>query len=115
MTSEKAEAALRDILEAVGDIQLLLGKHTHESLSADRVGIAAFERFLERISEAARRIPQDLTARHDDIQWQAVMNLGNRLRHEYHRVDFDLLWQIVEKGDLVKLRDAANKLLKDHF
>ena len=45
---------LEDILTAIADIERLLAGMTFEALAADRFRQAAFERFLEIVSEASR-------------------------------------------------------------
>ena len=49
------------------------------------------ERALEIISEASRRLPEDLKARHPSIPWPKVAGIGNVLRHDYEHVTFPSL------------------------
>lgn len=53
------------------------------------------ERNLEIISEASRRLPDDLKAAHDEIDWRLLADLGNILRHVYHRIDETRLIEIM--------------------
>ncbi|HML13469.1 MAG TPA: HepT-like ribonuclease domain-containing protein [Xanthobacteraceae bacterium] len=53
------------------------------------------ERALQIISEAARALPDELTARHPSTPWHAIIGIGNILRHEYQRVDDRRLWEVV--------------------
>lgn len=53
------------------------------------------ERNLEIISEASRRIPEHLKALNADVDWRVLADLGNVLRHAYHRVDEVRLIEIV--------------------
>jgi len=47
----------------------------------------AVERLLETISEALRHIPVDMKAKEPKINWRRLADLGNWLRHAYHRTD----------------------------
>ena len=40
------------------------------------------------------------------------MAIGNKLRHEYHRVDADIVWDIA-KQHLDELRPVIEAILKD--
>ena len=54
---------------------------------ADLMLRMAVERLFEIISEASRFIPEDMKAKEKDIAWQRMADLGNWLRHAYHRID----------------------------
>ncbi len=56
----------------------------------------AVERAIEIISEAARRLPEDLIGRYPDIPWAKVRAIGNVLRHEYHEVNPQIIWAVVQ-------------------
>jgi uncharacterized protein with HEPN domain len=52
-------------------------------------------RALEIISEASRRLPDDLKARHPDIPWVEMAEAGNVYRHDYEDVRQRLVWGTV--------------------
>ena len=72
---------------------------------------AAFERFLEILSEASRHIPDDLKEEFSEIPWRQVADLGNFIRHVYHKVDMEVLWSIYE-NDLDPLENVVRKLIE---
>lgn len=94
---------LRDIAEAIDQIEFLLRGKTFDDVRADRNVRAAFERFLEIISEASRHIPKDLRDQAPEIPWVRVSDIGNHLRHAYNRVDAEILWDLHQNGDLSTL------------
>jgi uncharacterized protein with HEPN domain len=52
----------------------------------------AVTRCLEIISEASRRLPDELKARHPSIQWRNMAASGNIYRHEYEDVAARAVW-----------------------
>jgi uncharacterized protein with HEPN domain len=112
--SDRTVFRLRDITDAVDQIEKILDDKTFTEVVSDRLLCAGFERFLEIISEASRHIPTELKDAAPEIPWPDVAAIGNHLRHAYHRVDFQILWRIYEDGELYALRAAAKKLLETH-
>ena len=53
------------------------------SFQADARTIYAVTRCLEIISEASRRLSDDLKARHPAIEWKQMAGAGNVYRHGY--------------------------------
>jgi len=104
------EDRLAHILAAIADIDRALAGKTYEEFAADRVLRAAIERFLEMISEASIHIPADAKASEPSISWQRMKDFGNRLRHAYHSVDPQVVWQVVS-SDLAPLRAFVERLI----
>jgi len=77
-----------------------------QDFGSDRRTVYAVIRALEIISEATRRLPDDIRQRHPEIDWSAIAAAGNVFRHEYETVDSALIWHTVKHG-LGTLRDAA--------
>jgi uncharacterized protein with HEPN domain len=100
------------IASAVDNIRRILAGHSCESFANDLVIRLAVERLLEVISEASRFIPSDLKASAPTVNWRGLADLGNWLRHAYHRTDAELLWSMVE-DDLGPLRDFVERISKE--
>ena len=68
-----------------------LARHFVEGLSfevfaSDERTVYAVTRCLEIISEASRRLPESLMARHPDVPWSRIAGAGNIYRHDYEDV-----------------------------
>jgi len=101
---------LSDMKSAIAEIRLLLSGKTMATLSTDRATRAAFERFLEILSEASRHVPQEWKNEFAEIPWRQVADLGNFIRHVYHNIDLQVLWAIYEK-DLDPLEKVIDVLM----
>ena len=109
---DRTNFRLKDIVDVIDEIQSLLQNKSYQDLVKDKVAKAAFERFLEILSEASRHIPEAMRASRPDIPWPRVADIGNHLRHAYHRVDSEILWELYVNGSLAVLRDACSDFLK---
>jgi uncharacterized protein with HEPN domain len=100
------------ILEAINTVQESLAHKTLESFANDLLLRLAIERSLEIISEASRRIPPEVKAQRNEINWQGIADLGNLLRHAYHRVDAKTLWDIASR-DLPSLKTFVEGVIQE--
>jgi uncharacterized protein with HEPN domain len=103
---------LSHILTAIDDIRALTAGRSREAFAADRILRLAVERLLEIISEASRHIPEDVKGQEKEIAWKRLADLGNWLRHAYHRVDPDLLRNMIE-GDLAPLERFVRQIVRE--
>jgi uncharacterized protein with HEPN domain len=97
---------LTDIIEAIQHIQAETTGVPLDVFEADWRKRWLVERGVEIISEASRRLPDDLKARHPEIPWRQVADIGNILRHEYQRIAPDVLWRLAQ-DDLPPLDRAC--------
>ncbi|MFI5015818.1 MAG: DUF86 domain-containing protein [Hyphomicrobiales bacterium] len=58
----------------------------------------AVERAIEIISEASRHIPKIEIGRYPDVPWPEIAAIGNKLRHEYQRIDDAIMWKIATRS-----------------
>ncbi len=65
---------------------------SYEVFRDDLRTIYAVTRSLEIISEASRRLPDELKARHPLIGWRDMAAAGNIYRHEYEDVAARGVW-----------------------
>ena len=72
MRSDPAETALRDILRHIDLAAEFVAGVDRAAFDADLRTIYAVTRCLEIISEASRRLPNDLKARHPSIAWKQM-------------------------------------------
>ena len=106
MSSKNPAQRLLDILENIDAIQAFVGDIDFVKFSKDRKTVYAVTRALEIISEASRRLPDELKQRHPELDWVAIAGAGNVYRHEYEAVDEMQLWQTVQR-ELVGLRETV--------
>jgi len=111
MAENSAIPRLTDIVEAINRIRGVMAGVTLEAFESDWQKRWIVERGVEIISEASRRLPDSLKARHPEIPWTKVAGIGNVLRHEYERIAASVLWSVAH-GDLLPLEKACKTELE---
>jgi uncharacterized protein with HEPN domain len=77
-----------------------------EAFSSNPVAIAAVQRKLQIISEAAIRLGSEAERRCPDQPWADIRGVGNQLRHAYERIDLETVWSTVT-DDLPPLKASV--------
>src|SRR6202035_5173834 len=90
------EDGLRDVFEAIEDIEKLIQGIDLQKFNDDRILRLATERLLEIACEASRMLPHDVKKAAPDIDWRKMIDFGNLLRHAYHSTDVDKIWDIIQ-------------------
>jgi uncharacterized protein with HEPN domain len=98
MPSERTDGVLRDILHHIDLAVHFIKDFDLETFKSDLRTVYAVTRCLEIISEASRRLPADLKARHPQIAWRQMAAAGNVYRHDYEDVLAQLVWDTVQKA-----------------
>ena len=96
MLSDSTRAALRDIEHHIKLAAHFMEGFDYESFERDIRTVYAVTRCLEIISEASRRLPNDLKARHPSIAWKQMAGAGNVYRPDYEDVVTKLVWDTVQ-------------------
>lgn len=109
----KAAAADRisHILTAIQEIETNTSGLSLDEFKENRFRQLGIERCLEIICEASRHLPDVLKDSHPEIPWRRISDMGNRIRHAYHAVDSDIIWEIVV-GELPDLRNALTEMAR---
>ncbi len=93
------------ITKEIGFLQSLAETTDFEHFENDALRFRAAAYSVQIISEAVRNLPPEWVADYDKINWKDVRGLGNFTRHEYFRVDAQIIWQIIV-DDLQYLHEA---------
>jgi uncharacterized protein with HEPN domain len=112
MRSRQVEAALREILHHIELAASFSAGLDQGAFKGDLKTLYAVTRCLEIISEASRRLTDDLKARHPSIGWKQMAAAGNVYRHDYEDVAAEFVWETVQRA-LPPLRTAIAAELED--
>jgi len=110
MLSEKERGALGDMLRHIDLAERFANGLSSEELSNNLQALYAIIRSLEIISEASRRLSDELKARHPGIPWRDIAAAGNFYRHNYEDVTPRRVWKTLRE-QLPPLRAAIDEEL----
>src|SRR5438270_7941169 len=105
MRSDGTMAALRDIERHIDLATQFVAVSSYESFRDNIRTVYAVIRCLEIISEASRRLPDEMKMRYPLIAWRNMAGAGNVYRHDYEDVAAKVVWDTVQFA-LPPLRDV---------
>ena len=94
---QRLPATLMEIKENILLARQFIGDLGFESFVVNKEKMYAVIRSLEIISEASRRLPEEILKRHSHIPWQDIATAGNFYRHEYQRLHDREIWRTVHE------------------
>ena len=101
---------IRDILDAIAEIQKFTHWMNFEAFREDDKVIRAVEMNFIIIGEAANQIPEEIEEKYTAIPWSLMRAMRNRIAHVYFKVDEKLMWVTIQ-NDLPPLIPELEKLL----
>jgi len=101
---------IRDILDAIAEIQKFTRGMSYEAFKEDDKAVRAVEMNFIIIGEAASQIPEEVEENHPAIPWNLMRAMRNRIVHAYFEVDEKLMWDTIQ-NDLPPLVIELEKLL----
>jgi len=101
-----AATVLRDMERHIDLATQFVTGLDYEAFQDDARTVYAVTRCLEIISEASRRLPDEMKTRHPSIAWKNMAAAGNVYRHDYEDVAAKLVWDTVQLA-LPPLRDVV--------
>lgn len=96
MPSKSAYGPLCDIQHNIELARVFVADLSFEQFRNDLRTMYAVTRCLEIISEASRRLPDDLKSRHPHLPWADIAGAGNVYRHDYEDVLERIVWHTVQ-------------------
>ena len=101
---------IRDILDAIAEIQQFTRGMDYASFKEDDKSVRAVEMNFIIIGEAANQIPEEVEEKYTAIPWTLMRAMRNRIVHVYFKVDEKLMWDTIQT-DLPPLIPELEKLL----
>ncbi len=105
---------LGHMLEAAGWALSIAEGRTRIELDSDLQLFLALCRAVEVVGEAANRVSDATQSRTPEIPWRRIIGMRNPLAHQYHNINYGILWLTVQEY-LPPLIADVQRLLPDSF
>lgn len=112
-SAKSASIRLGHMLDEIDAISAATRGMTAQAVRDDYLTMRAVERAVQIVSEAAKELPPDVRNKEPEVPWPDVIGIGNLLRHEYYRIDADLIQAILFEH-FPKLRPVLIRLLSQY-
>ena len=101
---------VEDILESIELIENYVSDMEFKDFAKDRKTIDAVVRNFEIIGEASKYIPDDIKNKYQNVDWQGIVGLRNRIAHVYFGISLVIVWDII-KQEIPKLKEQMTQIL----
>jgi len=105
--------AIRDCLSEIAVLHEIAERTTLQDFQSDPIARRAAAYAIQTISEAVRHIPDEWLAEFPTMPWSQIKGIGNRIRHEYFRIDDAILWEVITT-DAPALKSVLELILARH-
>ena len=101
---------ITDILDSIEKIQIYVDQMGFDDFQKDEKTIDAVIRNFIVIGEAARNVPDDISAKYPKIPWRLMSDMRNFAVHEYWGVELRTIWKTIQ-DDLPPLVPILNRVI----
>lgn len=103
---------LKDILQAITDIENFVSDMDFHAFYSDRKTRSAVAHQIEIIGEATKNVPKSIRDRYKELPWQDMAKMRDKISHFYFGINYEIVWKVV-KERLPEIKSAVEKILKD--
>jgi uncharacterized protein with HEPN domain len=86
------------------------------SLLSSRIKTRAFERVMQCIGEAVKRLPMPLRDAYPEVDWKGAAGLRDWVAHGYDGIDYQVLWKAAHEqmpGLLATVRKMKAEMISE--
>ena len=110
MSPRSWQDRIRDILDAIAEVQKFTQDLDYGTFSKDDRTVRAVEMNFIIIGESANQIPEEIQEKYPAIPWNLMRAMRNRIVHVYFQIDERLMWDTIQ-NDLPPLIPILEELL----
>ena len=103
---------IEDILLSMERIQEYIEGLNFIAFMDDSKTVDAVIRNFEIIGEASKNIPKRIKEKYEDVPWEEMYRLRNKVNHEYFGIDYETIWEIATNNiphNYLQLKEILEK------
>jgi len=112
MSKRDPKITLQQIITYAQRVQVLCMDRTLDELLTDWQMTWTFERAMQLLGEAVKRLPKGLCNRYPAVDWKAIAGMRDNITHGYDSIDYEILWKAVQT-QVPELLMTLNQMLDD--
>ena len=94
---ERDTSRLEHILTAISHVENYVDGITEEQLRDDMLHLHATIYNVQIIGEAVFKLSKEFKQQHPQTPWAVIEKMRHILVHDYFRINFEVLWDVVTK------------------
>lgn len=97
MSKHDPRVTLKQIEEFIAEVDEFTRDESLASLLSNRTKTRAFERVMQCIGEAVKRLPVSLRGAYPEVDWKGAAGLRDWVAHGYDGIDHQVLWKAAQE------------------
>ncbi|MFO7824570.1 MAG: DUF86 domain-containing protein [Cyclobacterium sp.] len=85
---------LEDIITSMDRIAEYIDGLSFNEFKKDYKTVDAVIRNFEVMGEAAKNLPIEIRSKYEDVPWDEMYLLRNKVSHEYFGIDYEIIWDV---------------------
>ena len=99
------------MLEYIEKTEKYIENYTFEDFCKDEKTIDATIFAISQIGELVKNISKETMSKYNEIEWNMIKGLRNRIVHDYEGINLNSIWYVL-KNDINDLKDKINEIIK---
>lgn len=101
---------IQHMIDAAEEALSFVSDKSEKEFNKNRMLVLSIIKEIEIIGEAASKISEETKLRYNNIPWQDIVGMRNRLIHGYFDVNIKLVWNTI-KNDLPSLLKSLKEII----
>ena len=111
---EKDRIIIQKIISYINDVQKYIAGLSAKDFLDDKKTITACAFTVSQIGEIVKEISDETINKYNNIPWNSIKGMRNKIVHDYENVDLSVLWGTI-KESLPQLEDSLKDILLNEF
>jgi len=103
---------IKDIVEAIRDIEDFIGEMDYEEFLKDKKTQKAVVWQIHIVGEATKNLPEFIREKYKEVPWKYMARIRDKIAHFYFGIDYEIVWKVI-KEKLPGIKSEIENIPKD--